>query len=443
MLDRMDDDIHFGEVEETAPRTHVRPDQNKHFAVVRYQTPGQDDLPIYVDVDVLREMEAHASSDTTVELGGVLLGGQYNDDEGRPFVVVTDGLRAEHYESTKGSFKFTHQTWSTITRQCEEFPAETRIVGWYHTHPGWGVFLSGMDTFICDHFFAKPLDVALVIDPCQSERAFFQWDGRGDRTRPTRGFYLIGSRFRLPELELFAAQLEGRTAMPNDPRYAGVPGAYPTPIVQIAEPRSTWLQVAVLGMLTAQFLVVGLLAWRLLEPLGTTAVSPPADLAAQRDMLDRIIGDLEVAPDGVVRSMELQRKENEQLQAVNLGLAARLRELEQSNDRALATHASLEKKTQDLQLVVDGLREDQQGAAGEIRELRGRLSAYEGSEDGTGADGGLWGWLSRWRWYVGGTAAAILLAAAVVFAYFGPGQRGRSGGPDGDSQDSAQERDRD
>src|SRR5262245_25919176 len=100
-------------------------------------------------------MEDHAQSDTTVELGGVLLGGVHEDEDGKPFVVVTDSLRAQHYESTKGSFKFTHDTWSQITREREEFPAELQMVGWYHTHPDWGVFLSGMDMFICDNFFNR------------------------------------------------------------------------------------------------------------------------------------------------------------------------------------------------------------------------------------------------------------------------------------------------
>src|SRR5687767_8759547 len=155
-------------------------------------------------------MEDHAQSDTTVELGGVLLGGHYEDNDGQPFVVVTDSLRAQHYESTKGSFKFTHDTWSQITRERDEFSDDLQMVGWYHTHPDWGVFLSGMDMFICDNFFNKPLDVALVIDPCRDDRGFFQWTGDpSQRKRRLGGFYLIGSRFRAAEIEHDAVQLEG------------------------------------------------------------------------------------------------------------------------------------------------------------------------------------------------------------------------------------------
>ncbi|NLX55846.1 MAG: hypothetical protein GXY58_12085 [Planctomycetaceae bacterium] len=215
----MDSDIQFGELEETPRQQQLRPDQNRHFAVVACQNPAAGDLPIYVDIDVLRDVEAHAASNLEAELGGVLLGGQYQDDKGCAFVVISGSLRAEHYEHSKGSFKFTHETWAEITRQRDAFPDNLQMVGWYHTHPGWGVFLSGMDTFICSHFFNRPLDVALVVDPCQQERAFFQRTTRGPRqTRLTRGFYLTGSHSRLPELQAYAAQLEGQILMPGDPR---------------------------------------------------------------------------------------------------------------------------------------------------------------------------------------------------------------------------------
>src|SRR5205085_1976893 len=185
----VNDEIQFGEVEQAAPARALRPDENRHFAVVAYGEPEPGDLPIYVDLDVFADMEEHAQSDTSVELGGVLLGGTYEDEQSRPFVVITDSLRAQHYESTKGSFKFTHDTWAAITRERDQFPAELKMVGWYHTHPDWGVFLSGMDMFICDNFFNKQLDVAYVIDPCRGDRGMFQWTSDPQhRVQRTGGF---------------------------------------------------------------------------------------------------------------------------------------------------------------------------------------------------------------------------------------------------------------
>ena len=130
----MDIDMDFGDVQEAVPPVQLRPDQNRHFAVAACGGPAPSDLPVFLDLDAMRDMESHAVSDTSVELGGVLLGGQFHDKQGQPFVVITDSLRARHYESTRGSFKFTHDTWSRITRERDEFPPELQMVGWYHTH---------------------------------------------------------------------------------------------------------------------------------------------------------------------------------------------------------------------------------------------------------------------------------------------------------------------
>lgn len=263
----MDDDIQFGEVEEVGQEVRLRPDQNRHYAVVPVHSPEQSDLPIYVDIDVMRDMESHALTDTSVELGGVMLGGQYEDEDGQPFVLVTDSLRAEHYEATKGSFKFTHETWQQISRQRDEFPEEIQMVGWYHTHPDWGVFLSGMDMFICENFFNRPLDLALVIDPCRGDRGWFQWrPGSTRETRRTGGFFLIGSRFRQQEIEYFAFQLKGRLEMASDYRtgIAGSIGAPSSPIVNISDSRNSNMNVGLLGLLAMQFLFLAIISWKIL-----------------------------------------------------------------------------------------------------------------------------------------------------------------------------------
>ncbi|MEC7499638.1 MAG: metal-dependent protease of the PAD1/JAB1 superfamily, partial [Planctomycetota bacterium] len=100
----MGSEIQFGEIEESRPERQTPPDKSHQFAVVECQEPQSDELRIYVDLDVMKDMESHAESDTTVELGGVLLGRQLEDEQGQPFVVVSDSLRAQHYEATKGSF---------------------------------------------------------------------------------------------------------------------------------------------------------------------------------------------------------------------------------------------------------------------------------------------------------------------------------------------------
>ena len=272
----MSSDIEFGELEQAVPQQAVRPDQDGHFAVAQIGQVAADDLKIYVDLDVMRDMEAHARSNTRVELGGVLLGQQQIDDQGRPFVIVTDSLRALHYEATQGSFKFTHDTWSQITRDRQHFHPQLAMIGWYHTHPGWSVFLSGMDLFICQNFFNRPLDVALVIDPCADQRGWFQWDSalsnQPAQKRPTGGYFLTTGRFRRQELEYFARIYNHEPNMNVDPRYGApvfLPGGQPT--VNKMDSRKPVFEMAVVSMLLIQALLAGLIAWRLLSPASQIA----------------------------------------------------------------------------------------------------------------------------------------------------------------------------
>ena len=259
----MSSDIQFGDLEHSQPQRALRPDQDAHFVTCPVGTIEDDELLIFVDLDVMRDMEAHALSNTNVELGGVMLGRQSVDDQGRPFVTITDSLRAEHYEATKGSFKFTHQTWGQISRQREEFHPELEMVGWYHTHPGWSVFLSGMDLFICNNFFNRPLDVALVIDPCKQDRGWFQWNQQ-NTTQRTSGFVLTTGRFRRQELNQFARIYNKEPMMNIDPRYSGSPlnGAQ-TPVTYM-DNRKPIYEIAIIGMLLMQFLLISILAWKFL-----------------------------------------------------------------------------------------------------------------------------------------------------------------------------------
>lgn len=415
----MDTDIQFGDVEEAAPQPHLRPDRNKHFAVAACFAPDERDLPIFVDLDVMLDMEDHALSDTTVELGGVMLGGQFEDDEGKPFVVVTDSLRAEHYESTKGSFKFTHDTWAEISRQRDEFPDELQMVGWYHTHPDWGVFLSGMDMFICDNFFNKVLDVALVIDPCRDDRGMFQWTGDpSQRVRRTAGFYLIASRFRQQELQWHAELLEGNSEMARDTRFANFPansGNYPAPVVNIAEGgRSTWLAVGVLGMLTMQFLFLGLLAWKILLPLPAPEMASHADreLNARQEVLDDLIGRLDVAPDGLIETLTQQKIDAARIQREKDGLDARIEQLEQGQLAAEKRQSEHERAFKLLENDNQRLRTQRSDQKSQIEKLKSRLAAYE-PEEGDDAQPAAW----NWPWVTTLAVVGVLLLAGLIIAF--------------------------
>ncbi|MDO8364553.1 MAG: Mov34/MPN/PAD-1 family protein [Actinomycetota bacterium] len=129
--------------------------------------------PLRVDRSVVDDVAAHVSADTTVEHGGVLLG--VVDPQG--VLAITAMVRAEHAVSTASSLTFTHETWDHINDvRDRDFP-ELQIVGWYHSHPGFSVFLSEYDTFIHRNFFSAEWQVAYVVDPLLHDDGFFGWHG--------------------------------------------------------------------------------------------------------------------------------------------------------------------------------------------------------------------------------------------------------------------------
>ena len=201
----------FGDIQYREPVRGTRPDLDRAIACVAYEVPGPDDLPIYLERKAADAIERHALRDTSVELGGILLGQECIDEEtGKPFVRVTESLEAKHYENTQASFTYTHQSWEEISRERDRLHPGLDIVGWYHTHPDFGIFLSSHDLFIHRNFFAQPLQVAYVVDPIRQTRGFFQW--RGDRLDQVGGFHLSADRSERLALARLVNDLE---SIPN------------------------------------------------------------------------------------------------------------------------------------------------------------------------------------------------------------------------------------
>lgn len=133
-----------------------------------------DDLHIFLTEAILREVVDWSKSDLHHELGGVFVGDLYSH-KGQSYLEIAGYLRAQHYENTAASFRFTHDSWSAISREREAKYGDKIVAGWHHTHPGYGVFLSGTDLFSHKSFFNLPWMFAMVVDPRAETLGFFQW----------------------------------------------------------------------------------------------------------------------------------------------------------------------------------------------------------------------------------------------------------------------------
>ncbi|WP_166820651.1 Mov34/MPN/PAD-1 family protein [Thalassoroseus pseudoceratinae] len=133
---------------------------------------------------------SHATENTTVEICGVLVGAIEHDDDG-PFCRIAHAIRCDSATSKFAEVTFTHESWAEINRQMDADFTEFQIVGWYHTHPDFGIFLSDRDCFIHQNFFSGAGQVAHVVDPIRKTEGVFQW--RNGTPEPISHFW-IGDR---------------------------------------------------------------------------------------------------------------------------------------------------------------------------------------------------------------------------------------------------------
>lgn len=141
-------------------------------------------VDIFIEETALRQAQAHALSSPTREVAGVLVGPRpEKQPDGRYNVYVTDTIIAKYTVMQGASVTYTPESWRYMNDQLwQRYPDETAImVGWYHTHPGFGIFLSGMDLFIHQNFFTQLWHVALVLDPIARSNGFFCWDRHRNR----------------------------------------------------------------------------------------------------------------------------------------------------------------------------------------------------------------------------------------------------------------------
>lgn len=124
----------------------------------------------------------HVFESLDSEVAGVLVGPPQSEGP----LCVTGSVKAVGADSQSASVTFTQDSWSAIYEALEADHPDESIVGWYHSHPDFGIFLSDHDTFIHRSFFSGQRQVAYVVDPCRGREGLFGWRN-GDIERLQEG----------------------------------------------------------------------------------------------------------------------------------------------------------------------------------------------------------------------------------------------------------------
>ena len=140
---------------------------------------------VVMEAEVARKIRQHARTSMKAEVCGVLIGSM---DEGR--TVVEACIAGVNAAQGGAHVTFTQDAWEHIYKiKDQQFP-DDKIVGWYHSHPGFGVFLSEHDLFIQENFFSSPQQIAWVYDPHTDEEGCFGWvDGKTEKLSGIRTGY--------------------------------------------------------------------------------------------------------------------------------------------------------------------------------------------------------------------------------------------------------------
>ena len=138
----------------------------------RTEDPGR--LLAFVRREALEALQNFLAQDLEREHGGLLVGVPFCDPATqRLFVEIQAAIPAPGTLGSPVHLQFTADAWSYISGIVESQYHDRLIVGWYHSHPGLGVFMSATDRATQRTFFGHAWNVAVVADPERRHTGWF------------------------------------------------------------------------------------------------------------------------------------------------------------------------------------------------------------------------------------------------------------------------------
>lgn len=147
----------------------------------------EEDKNIYISQAAYKAIHNFTKDKLENESGGMLMGYTL-EGAGKTNIIIDGFIEGKHSEATPTTLKFTHETWEYVHSEADKKYPEYKIIGWIHTHPSFGIFLSEYDKFIQQNFFNGENQVAYVVDPIQKTEGFYFWIN--EKIEKCNGFYI-------------------------------------------------------------------------------------------------------------------------------------------------------------------------------------------------------------------------------------------------------------
>ncbi len=127
---------------------------------------------LYIIRSEMEIIKNHLDETPGIECGGLLVGHPFinTNNPDMIFTVIVGSVRVRSTNSSRGHYTVSPEE---LFHARSKIPEGLMSVGWYHSHPGHGIFLSGADMKIMESIYCLDWQIALVFDTFSRKAGFF------------------------------------------------------------------------------------------------------------------------------------------------------------------------------------------------------------------------------------------------------------------------------
>lgn len=216
--------------------------------------------------NVMLRLDEFAHLHAYGEHGGFLIGRRRELKSEEQYEVLVERFVPIPQQKEASRLVINREHWETVMRALAEANEDEEIVGWAHTHPGFGIFLSNFDKEQHLRFFPNPWQIAYVMDTHAQKRAAYYV--REDKWHKLDGYYVLRT---MPEGEIGVTVHTSRKA--------------------------AWPRLAFLVLLLALFIGVGVYGYGWVRDVVTKAFIEPAPIVLEeKPQSEQFQGSKEIPP---------------------------------------------------------------------------------------------------------------------------------------------------
>ncbi len=125
--------------------------------------------PLYISKTAEEKMRNHATSSVPkkLEVMGLMLGQAFTH-QGVEYTVVRD-VATTDLDASSTRVRFRRDGFEKLFTSLDDVGFDHIVTGWYHSHPGHGIFMSPTDVDTQKSMFSSSFHRAVVIDPVNKE----------------------------------------------------------------------------------------------------------------------------------------------------------------------------------------------------------------------------------------------------------------------------------